>query len=203
MANELIIPDDYGLFTVRFARDIDPTKFQSIHLGVLQGSVPDATLMLDQFVAAWTADGSLNEAQPNDVAAVNLNLRIVISGVLYSFDRADPWDAGGGGGNLLSPAVSTCIKTHTAQAGRKFRGRFQLPWASEDDVDEMGRIDQDVVDAYTAAARVFLDKINDDGTKLRSPYLLHTHAADDPTVIIDMTCRNTVGTVRRRQRVGH
>src|SRR6185503_21350044 len=124
MAKELIIPDGYALFTVRFERDGLPGRNQSFHLGALQGTTLDAEDMLDVFVESWTVSGSLNEDQPVAILATNLNVRYKDAGVLYSVDRPLPWTAGGGSGNLASPAVSTCIKTHTAQAGRRFRGRF-------------------------------------------------------------------------------
>lgn len=202
MPTELIIPNNFALFTARFQRDELAGKYQSFHLGALQGTDQDPEEMLDQFVAAWTVTGSLNEGQPTSVFCVNLNVRYRIGGLLYSVDRPSPWIAGGGSGNLLSPAVTTCIKTHTAQAGRKFRGRFQMPWASETDVDMGGNIDSGVVAAYTAAAEVFRLGLISDATQLGGAYLLHSSGATAPTLITSMTCRSTVGTVRRRQTVG-
>jgi hypothetical protein len=203
MPNQLILPDDYGLFTVRFTRSGYSGHEQTVHIGGRIGTSPDIGDMLDTFVAAWTDTGSFNDAQPTSITAQNLNLRIRLGGDLFSFDRVNPWAAGGGNPTLLSPAVSYTQKTHTLFAGRRFRGRFQLPWAVESEVSTGGVIDSSVVTAYGLAGEVFRLAFNADATKLRGPYLLHTINGLDPTIINAITCRDTVGTVRRRQVVGH
>jgi hypothetical protein len=121
---------------------------------------------------------------------------------LFSHDRLFPWAAGGGSPALCSPAVTYCIKTQTALAGRQFRGRFQLPWAVESEVGEDGVVDGTVVGDYTVAAEVFRNALFSDATKLRAARLLHTRVATAPTTITGMHMRTTVGTVRKRQRVG-
>ncbi len=202
MANQLIIPNDYCLFTIRWERDSVVGKQQSCHVGAHLGTDLSLSEALDQFTDAWEATGSLVEAQPTPVTATNLNLRARLGDVLYSVDRPFPWAAGGGSPDLMSPAVSYCIKEHTVAAGRRFRGRFQLPWAVESEVDEAGVIDGTVVGSYTVAAEVFRAKLADDATKLRGAVILHSINGLTPTTVTGMQLRTTVGTVRKRQRVG-
>ena len=189
-------------FVVRFERSGYSGHQQSFALAMKYGSgAPSFEDLLDGFVTAWTASGSVVEAQPTSVDAVNLNVTLNLSGLLGGADRPDPWVAGGGSPTLCSPAVSYTVKKHTLQIGRKHRGRFQLPWAVESEVSTGGFLDSSLVDDYNAALEVFRLALTSDATLMTGPYLLHD-SAEAPTVIGSLKLRNTVGTVRKRQVVG-
>jgi hypothetical protein len=62
-------------------------------------------------------------------------------------------------------------------------------------------ITSSIVDDYNTALEVFRLALDADATTMTGPYLLHDSAVS-PTLITSLTLRNTVGTVRKRQRVG-
>jgi hypothetical protein len=201
--SKLVIPDGYGNFVVRFHRNTNVVKHQSIAVGFKIGTAsPALSDLLDGFVGAWTDTGSLNGSQPGAVIADNLNVTVNVGGSMYGSDRPLPWTAGGGSPQLCSSAVSYTVKKHTVFIGKKFRGRLQLPWAVESEVDSQGQITDSVVTAYDTALEVFRLAIDSDATLMSGPYLLHHAASPAPTLIQTLTLRNTVGTVRKRQVVG-
>ena len=199
--SDLRIPPDFMNFTARFARTDMGSKVQSFSLAMKRTGAPTADQILDDFIDAWTAAGSINDAQPTPVTAVNLNCFLNVGGVFFSFDRAAPWTAGGGSPDLCSPAVSYTVKKHTAVAGKKFRGRLQLPWAVESEVFESGSLGVSLVSDYNDALEVFRTALAGAASFDSGPYLLHSDATA-PTLITSLMLRNTVGTVRKRQPVG-
>jgi len=195
------VPDQFINFTARFARTDMGSKQQSFSIAMKWDGTSTGDQILDDFIAAWEFTGSINEAQPTPVTAVNLNAFINDSGVFFSVDRANPWDAGGGSPDLASPAVSYTVKKHTSVAGKAFRGRMQLPWAVESEILESGSLPQVTVDAYNDALAIFKTQLASGAAFDSGPYLLHSDSTA-PTLITSLTLRNTVGTVRRRQPVG-
>jgi hypothetical protein len=193
----LEIPPFYGEWTVTFERTGGglPAHFS---IGFSWADTGDTLRdAAQEFIDAWSAAGSLNEAQPTSVIATQLMTKINSGGTVAEIITPTPWAAGGGSPTLMSPAVSIVIKKSTFLAGQKFRGRFFLPWCAESDADGQGVLDSTVLGNYQDGATTLLQELVA-GPAVTDVRLLHTDATT-PTPILSFQVRNRVGTQRRRQ----
>lgn len=101
---------------------------------------------------------------------------------------------GGQGGAAMSPQVAILVKKLTAFGGRSQRGRFYIPFVSEDQVDGAGHL---TITAQESANLGIDNWVAALDTLTITPVLLH-EGSGDPTIITDWVLNPIVATQRKR-----
>lgn len=104
--------------------------------------------------------------------------------------------AGNGGADWTSRAPAAIIKLGTGARGPSRRGRIFLPFTTEQDISQ-GVIDPAIVGAVTTQWVTFLNAMATAGVALGVASYVH----DSWHQVLEVALHNTLGTLRRRQKV--
>lgn len=196
----MIVPNGYAEIGIDWLRT-GGAHLYTITFGVALKATPTPTGVQTDVKNAWTFAGSMNGGQPTSMVAQTVHYKATYGGLPLSGSVSAGWASGGGGPTMTSPAVSLVAKKATGLAGRKYRGRFMLPFASEADVDNNGNVAGATVTGWNAALAIFLTQLGAAGrSQINGMVLLHSDATT-PTPVTALTLRATAGTVRKRQQV--
>lgn len=197
----LAIPPGYASVRMDFRRNAE-SDLKSVIFGVKSGHTAAAIAVdVDN---AYDAAGSLRSIIPSSLTLVSVTAYKGNDGPLL-VGTVNPGTAGtGANDDLCSPAVSFVLKKRTEFAGQRFRGRLMLPFATEAAVDSAGVVSGAKVTAISAAGAVFLTELAIELADAAGMVVLHDEELGPvtPTPVTTLTCRSTVGTVRRRQVIG-
>lgn len=200
----VLIPDGYAQVTYNWQHN-ESERVWSTVIGVAHESV-GAVAVADTALGAW--NNHLQEFQDNSLVLVSVSARMGPSG------GPDPGPtvelpvgvAGGAGMNGAIYNSAMLVRKLSAFGGRSNRGRNYWPgFLSETQVDEVGRIDEAVVDgmqtAFTSWAGA-LGSGNSGGGALTPLVILHDESAPTtiPRLVVAISVERLIGTQRRRIR---
>lgn len=154
----------------------------------------------DAALTAWRT--ALAPMYDNEVLFSRLTTLIGNDGPLIRFESSGVLAGTRAAQSIAPPNVTYLIRKASGFAGRRFRGRMYLPFASEGGIEQTGALTTAELVILTTAAAALEAGMVDPAIGSAGLFLLHSESTlsvtPDPTPVLNLVASNFVATQRRR-----